>query len=511
MGVICRYPFQPPSVTFATPIYHPNIDTGGRICLDILNLPPKGAWQPSLNISTVLTSIGLLLSEPNPDDGLMCEASKEYKYDRQAFDQKARSMTEKYAKAEASGNSSTSSNQIIQTNTNPSMMDIKGMDMVPKHDVHEYTGSHSKLSGICRKLSWEFSDSMQDKEVNEVPNQCLENQMVVKRPKKEPKGGVHDCNPSHEKLCMSRQKLSLESMRETKKRDGGDDKENGVPNYSSSLLNSQSPSMASKSLPFPPTSNHYEQQPQQDQDNKPINDYLSIGSGKPHWICRKLSLESSKMSNVDDSNDKKISGSPQLSSSQIESNVSHKASPILQTVNHNGLRMNKGCIDGTGHEFTNTKLKKLCSSGKKLSLGLSGSSKTEESDNKENLVPTHESSLMPQAGECYDWKSERCIINASSKKCRIGQKAMEPLGQWQRSNEKQQSLSIPQIYKDGEKQQSNEDEGEAVDVSGAEESPMPETIIVLDSEDSDEERNVSQRSRLPLACKRLAGKWRAKA
>lgn len=34
----------------------------------------QGAWQPSLNISTVLTSIGLLLSEPNPDDGLMCEA-----------------------------------------------------------------------------------------------------------------------------------------------------------------------------------------------------------------------------------------------------------------------------------------------------------------------------------------------------------------------------------------------------------------------------------------------------
>ncbi|GMP59903.1 hypothetical protein CsSME_00022988 [Camellia sinensis var. sinensis] len=73
-----RYPFQPPIVTFATPIYHPNIDNGGRICLDILNLPPKGAWQPSLNISTVLTSIGLLLSEPNPDDGLMCEAVSGY-------------------------------------------------------------------------------------------------------------------------------------------------------------------------------------------------------------------------------------------------------------------------------------------------------------------------------------------------------------------------------------------------------------------------------------------------
>eukprot|EP00960_Hanusia_phi_P025236 741327-Hanusia_phi.AAC.2 len=68
-----RYPFEPPKVRFITPIYHPNIDTGGRICLDILNMPPKGQWKPALNLSTVLTSIQLLVSDPNPDDGLMPE------------------------------------------------------------------------------------------------------------------------------------------------------------------------------------------------------------------------------------------------------------------------------------------------------------------------------------------------------------------------------------------------------------------------------------------------------
>lgn len=92
-----RYPFEPPNVKFVTPIYHPNIDNGGRICLDILNLPPKGAWAPSLNIATVLASIGLLLSEPNPDDGLMGDISAEYKHNRSNFDQKARSCTQKYA------------------------------------------------------------------------------------------------------------------------------------------------------------------------------------------------------------------------------------------------------------------------------------------------------------------------------------------------------------------------------------------------------------------------------
>ncbi|XP_072419302.1 ubiquitin-conjugating enzyme E2 T isoform X2 [Chiloscyllium punctatum] len=68
-----RYPFEPPKIRFLTPIYHPNIDTAGRICLDILKLPPKGAWKPSLNLSTVLTSIHLLMSEPNPDDPLMAD------------------------------------------------------------------------------------------------------------------------------------------------------------------------------------------------------------------------------------------------------------------------------------------------------------------------------------------------------------------------------------------------------------------------------------------------------
>ncbi|XP_074659998.1 ubiquitin-conjugating enzyme E2 T-like [Tubulanus polymorphus] len=92
-----RYPFEPPKVRFTTPVYHPNIDNGGRICLDSLKMPPKGSWKPSLNISTILTSIQLLLSEPNPDDPLMADIAHEFRFDREKFNTKAKEYTKRYA------------------------------------------------------------------------------------------------------------------------------------------------------------------------------------------------------------------------------------------------------------------------------------------------------------------------------------------------------------------------------------------------------------------------------
>ena len=58
------YPYSPPRVKFVTPILHVNVNSGGDICLDIL----KGNWLPSQNIRSILLSIRLLLSEPNPND-----------------------------------------------------------------------------------------------------------------------------------------------------------------------------------------------------------------------------------------------------------------------------------------------------------------------------------------------------------------------------------------------------------------------------------------------------------
>lgn len=62
------YPLAPPEVLFKTPIYHPNVDMAGRICLDILKpggAGKEGAWSAALNVSSILLSIQSLLGEPN--------------------------------------------------------------------------------------------------------------------------------------------------------------------------------------------------------------------------------------------------------------------------------------------------------------------------------------------------------------------------------------------------------------------------------------------------------------
>ena len=41
LSITDRYPFEPPRLRFITPIYHPTIDSTGRICLDLLKMPPS--------------------------------------------------------------------------------------------------------------------------------------------------------------------------------------------------------------------------------------------------------------------------------------------------------------------------------------------------------------------------------------------------------------------------------------------------------------------------------------
>lgn len=93
------YPFKPPTVTFTTKIYHPNIsnDTppnSGVMCLGMLK-PEE--WKPSTKLSAVLEFARQLLKEPNPDDAVEVKIADQYKTDRAGYEREAKDWTKRYA------------------------------------------------------------------------------------------------------------------------------------------------------------------------------------------------------------------------------------------------------------------------------------------------------------------------------------------------------------------------------------------------------------------------------
>lgn len=93
-----NYPFKPPTISFATRIYHPNItnDSTGNICLSALK---SENWKPTTKLLGVLEAVRNLLVEPQPDDPLEARIADEYRQNPAEFEKNARHYVERYAKS----------------------------------------------------------------------------------------------------------------------------------------------------------------------------------------------------------------------------------------------------------------------------------------------------------------------------------------------------------------------------------------------------------------------------
>ncbi|ODQ64573.1 ubiquitin conjugating enzyme E2-C, Ubc11 [Nadsonia fulvescens var. elongata DSM 6958] len=75
------YPYSAPTIKFVSPMWHPNVDMSGNICLDIL----KERWSAVYNVQTILLSLQSLLGEPNNKSPLNAQAAQLWDEDMESY------------------------------------------------------------------------------------------------------------------------------------------------------------------------------------------------------------------------------------------------------------------------------------------------------------------------------------------------------------------------------------------------------------------------------------------
>ncbi|KAF7635127.1 UBIQUITIN_CONJUGAT_2 domain-containing protein [Meloidogyne graminicola] len=127
-----KYPFEPPSMRFDSPFYHPNVYKDGRVCISILHAPGHDQmsgetaaerWNPAQGVRSILLSVISMLNEPNISSPANVDASVCYrKYKQEGdteFTERIKKLIEKSKEEAAKDNvmvPQTEAEYVIRTN-----------------------------------------------------------------------------------------------------------------------------------------------------------------------------------------------------------------------------------------------------------------------------------------------------------------------------------------------------------------------------------------------------------
>lgn len=88
-----NYPSSAPKVFCKTNVYHMNISTNGRVCVDSVN----SQWNTAKNINTVLKSIFVIFKKPNPGSPYRSEIATLFNTNKSEYEKNVKENCEKYA------------------------------------------------------------------------------------------------------------------------------------------------------------------------------------------------------------------------------------------------------------------------------------------------------------------------------------------------------------------------------------------------------------------------------
>lgn len=99
------FPNMPPTMTFISEMFHPNVYEDGKVCISILHPPGEDEfntqesaeerWRPILGVEQILVSVISMLSDPNDESPANLDAAVLWRNDKKAFKKRVRQIVRK--------------------------------------------------------------------------------------------------------------------------------------------------------------------------------------------------------------------------------------------------------------------------------------------------------------------------------------------------------------------------------------------------------------------------------